>query len=101
MSRCLASAAVSRPDGMALQGLLTASSSMDPGWNWLSMSKNSRLSQFQSITWGIRKSMVTGSGEGFVVKREPDSAVEMPSKVSGTTTDFISLAVKSQRVCRW
>ena len=45
--------------------------------------------------------MTGREGVGLVVRRGPERAVMSPKADCGIRIDFMSLTVKSQRVCRW
>lgn len=87
-----------RPDGIARHGLFTESSTTDAGCDWLQRSKRNRFSQFQGMTFGRRESTCRALGELLCVRMSPDSALVMPSIVSGKMTLFRSLTVKSHAV---
>lgn len=62
------------------------------------MAKGKRLIQHQNATLGIRLRMAEKSGDGFVVRMDPERALRIPKAVSGPTMVFKSLYVKSQIV---
>ena len=62
------------------------------------MAKGKRLIQHQNATLGIRLRMMEKSGDLFVVRMGPDSALRIPKAVSGPTIVFKSVYVKSQIV---
>lgn len=55
--RWRAAASLMRPDGIGRHGLLTASSTADPGWRWLLRSKTNSSIQVDSMTSGSRRRM--------------------------------------------
>jgi hypothetical protein len=90
---CRACVGVSRPEGIARQGLFIESSSTEFGKRWFARLKIQRFDQVHNIIFGSRKMILKRFGVEFVVRRGPDRALESANIVAGYMVVFMSLLV--------
>ena len=77
---------------------MIASSSIAEGVRWLAMLKTRRFSHIVVRARGMRRKVEKREGEVLVVKRGPESALQMPKRVVGRAKVGKSEAVKRYSV---
>jgi hypothetical protein len=92
---------VSRPDGIARQGLLIESSRTEFGRRWFAKLKIHRFDQVHNMTFGSRRMIFDMLGVEFVVRRGPERALDSAKIAAGYIVVFMSLLVTRYAVFRW